>query len=260
MKFTPLPGLAILALTPVAHAQITYSTGFESPTFTAGAPIEGNDGWARGSGLAAQILASSAQAQSGTQSAFLPGVVNPGFTAESIGLTYGGPTGTALNPVTLSASFFVDPATSPTNRFFSLQMSSGLSSGSTFGGISIDFNGNIRVGTGPAALSSAAGDLTTNRLADYQNRWITLSVTHTGTSIIGSVSGLGTSTGASSVTSSALARGGSFSHVILAADGLTTTNGGAYVDNFKVESVPEPTTMTVLGLAALIASKRKKKA
>jgi hypothetical protein len=51
---------AVLAVTPAARAQVVlYTTGFEPPTFTAGNPVAGQDGWSAPIGAAAGAIATN---------------------------------------------------------------------------------------------------------------------------------------------------------------------------------------------------------
>jgi len=58
----------------------------------------------------------------------------------------------------------------------------------------------------------------------------------------------------------AFTAGSSAVDLIFASDAGNTTNGNLFLDDVSIEAVPEPASMLVLGCAAMIAARRKKKA
>jgi len=262
MKKTILAMTVLAALSAVASAQ--WVTGFESP-YVPGS-LTGQDGWLAGSGgtAAPNGGVTNSFARTGLQSAqysFVNGVgTNTIFSNGKVAAF----TPTAAAPVQLTYSFYMDPVTGANvNRAWWGMLGTGVNASNVYAGVSFGQDGNIRFGLSYSEMygSTAAAWLSQNRLADMSGRWLDVSIIANGANVTATVSGLGTSTGAATVTATR-ARTGAITHVVMSSDWLVVSansTGTAYFDDMSIAAVPEPATMLALGagVAALLRRRRK---
>jgi hypothetical protein len=135
------------------------------------------------------------------------------------------------------------------NRFGALSFSSSSTIGNSVLGISISNGGVVRAGTTYNNLWQGTGLAT---LTGFADKWLTLSLTFDRTTGAGTV-GI---TGADTNFSANFTAANTMTQLVLADDWSTSANASAnnmYFDDVVYTAVPEPATMTVLGLGALAA-------
>lgn len=264
MKKTILAMTVLAALSAVGSAQ--WVSDFEAPSHNVGT-LAGQGGWLAGSGGTSlpNGEVSNALAATGTQSAryaFVNGVGSNTIFSNARAAAF---TPTVSAPVQLTYSFYMDtPAGANVNRAWWGMLGTGVNSSNVYAGVSFGQDGNIRFGLtyGEMYGSTPAAWLSQNRLADMSGRWLTVSITADGANATATVSGLGTTTGLSTVTATR-AKVGAITHVTMSSDWLASSansTGTAYFDDMTVAAVPEPATLLALGAGAAALLRRRRKA
>jgi hypothetical protein len=262
----------LLVAATSAFGQVSYSTGFESPTFTAGLALTGQDSWVAGSGTGTNVPAvSSTMAYTGTQSVQLNGYPGAGSTFTSSGRAFAAGTPAGVNPMlAMSARLWVDSIAA--DRYFGIQFGTAAGATSTSLGMALSGNGLRGGGGGYANFNGlATGLLQARTTADFLGRWVGLSVvadrTLTTNNVVYTFTGLGTSGGLATETFTTSVNFGTqnITHIAVVADWSDTSTGStglAFVDDvsFSASPVPEPASMAALGLGALALIRRRKKA
>ncbi len=248
--------LLVLAVAAVSasQAQILYSTGFEAPTYTAGSGVNAIDGWANGSGGGVPNVVSTDVAASGTQSLRFAQTAATSFSSVRRALPTLG--ATIATPAVISVQVYVASSTGAdrlSGMYFGSTATSTL--GGTTAGMTLGGDGKVRMGSTWLSTYDVAFDAQA-AAGTFADRWITFSMSFNGAQVTASMSGFSDN----AVYSKTFTPGGALGNINLGTDyaGTTGATGTTYFDNLKVESVPEPATMTLLALGALAARRRKK--
>jgi hypothetical protein len=269
MRKFALIGLAMLATS--AFSQVNYSSNFDPAAYAPGL-LQGQDGWAAGSGSSNLPTVTNNVSFSSPQSVMLIGNPGTGSTFMSTGRAFAAGT-PSVNTMILTASAQIRVDSVGADRYFGIAFGTGNTATSGRLGVFIGGNG-LRGGGGSYAAFNGltTGQLQARTQADYLGRWIGVSLIADRSSTVNNVTfqftGLGTSGGNATET---FVRSVNFAGINLAAvqvvsdwSNSSASNGLAFIDNaqFGANPVPEPGTMIALGLgaAALLRRRRNKKA
>lgn len=206
--------------TVVANATTVYSTGFENPPFTLGS-LNGQNGWATFGN--ANIVVQNSVVKSGLQAVEIDAGTN-----QSGPLHFDSP-GTGV-VVRLQADIYLTTSSNETAWQF------GVYNG--FGGINILPDGSLQIAapgfpvTGPLVNR----DVWNNFRIDYNEVTGHFNVFLNGTPV---------------ATNEAMFNGFAYSFATLNSFGYTGANDKAFLDNFSVNTVPEPSSLLLLGSGVL---------
>ena len=252
-----LASLALFAaLGSAAFAQTIFSTGFDAPTYTAGATVVGQDGWAIGSGSGSYQTVSNAVSFAGGQSlTFAPA---GGSSFASVIRSF---TSVANTAYTLSTKIRIAGTTS-VDRTFGLYLST-TTLGNTYLGATISGAGGLRVGKTWSDTYKTTADATA-AAGTFADRWLDLVLKLDGAGN-GTVAFSGFSDGAVyNYSFTGVTNTSGTKYVNVGTDYLATTAspGTGSFDNLSLVSttpVPEPATMAILGLGAAALLRRKRR-
>ncbi|ARU40712.1 hypothetical protein CCB80_05985 [Armatimonadetes bacterium Uphvl-Ar1] len=263
-KIALLGATALIAIPGIASAQFSYSTNFDS--FAIG-NVATQDGWVAGSGTSNVPVITNNASLSPSQSVLLAtGTTGSNFASVGKAFAIGAPSaGTQI--LKGSASIFVSSTTG--DRYFGIGFGTSAFATSGFIGVALSADGLRGNGGGYASYNAGStGILQARNTADFIGRWVDVSFVAdrgaTTNNVTFTFSGLGTGFGNATETFTKSVNFGTtnLTHAQIFHDWDTTGSfqGSAFLDNasFSAEAVPEPATMTVLGLAALAAARRRK--
>ncbi len=254
--------VALLAAAGVAHAQVIYSTGFESPTFAPGS-INGQGGWVNGSSAGATQSISGAFARSGSQS--LQWDNSAAVSFYSVRRPFDGQDGaiSAATPLEISTWLYITPNTQSDRLYGIYANNTGTGTLGTIAlGMTIGGDGTVRAGTAWVDTYSGAGLFQDAALV---GDWVRLVLTYDGTggsaAIFDSANNNLFSTNFAAVSlANTNANGASTWGVNLGSDynALTNRAGIGYMDDFEVRIIPAPGTALALTVGLLAATRRRR--
>jgi hypothetical protein len=265
--------IALAIAVPTIVSAQSYSTGFENMTSN-GASVNGQDGWV--------VLPTTAPAQWQVWNNSQVPFQTP-YGSQFLFSTWQGGTGTGgdqgagraftnANPgigLVLQTKLFVPDGSWHTGRSVGIHFATAASATSVFAGLSIDGAGRVKFGTSYGEFYSTATSgahlFASGRRADLVDRWLDLrlEVIQATGEVNYSISGLGTTGGASTITGSRTRSTATINHFFLAHmwASSSTENINAAWDNVSLNPVPEPATMAALalGVGAIAARRRRNK-
>lgn len=261
--FRRLAILALLLSGTCAHAQVTFTSNFDSAAYTPGT-LSGQDGWVVGSGTTNVPAVTTTAFNSSPQSVLLVG--NPGtgstFSTSAHPFAAGAPSA-STNLLQASATIRVD-SVGGADRYFGIGF--GTSALATSGFMAIALGGNgLRGGGGSyASFNNLTGGLLQARTtADFLGRWITVSIVAdrsiTTNNVTFTFSGLDTTGGAATEVFTKSVNFGTtnlaFVQVISDWGSTNTFNGTAFVDDVSFSAtgvaVPEPHQIAMMATTGL---------
>jgi len=206
--------------TVAANASIIYGTSFENPAFTLGS-LSGQNGWATFGN--ANVVVQNAIVKSGLQA-----VEIDARTTQSGALHFDSP-GTGV-VVSIQADIYLTSSSNETAWQF------GVYNG--FGGINILPGGSLQILTPgfPVTGPLVNRDVWNNFQIDYNEVAGQFNVFLNGTPV---------------ATNEAMFSGFGYSFATLNSFGYTGANDVAFLDNFSVSAVPEPSSLLLLGSGIL---------
>ncbi|MDI9641386.1 PEP-CTERM sorting domain-containing protein [Kamptonema cortianum] len=255
LKLTkPLLFAAAFSAVAASHAQILFSTGFEtSEGYTVGSSAVGVAGWAAGSGSGNSQTVSTDYAASGSNSLkFDNSTLNSFYSIRN--------TWTAsASPLRFSTRVWVT-GNNGADRLYGLLLGATPTStmGGTVFGMTIGGDGVVRAGKTWSSTYSGTGIGTANA-GTFSDRWLTFELEIDP----GTGDGVARASGFSdsNVITSNFTAVATPQNIQVSTDYNTTAArlGIGYFDDVKVEVVPEPATMMILGAgaAALLARRRR---
>lgn len=251
-----------------ANAQVTYSSNFDPSLYSVGGLV-GQDSWIAGSGTSNLPQVTNNKSNSPTQSVLLVGNVGSGSNFESNARAFAAGLSTPDTfMLKASAKIWVD-AIGGADRYFGIGF--GVSALATGGRLGVAIGGNgLRGGGGTYAAYNGltSGLLQSRTTADFLGRWVDVSVVAdrslTTNNVVFTFGNLGTSGGSATetFTTSADFTGLNLSHIQVFSDwgSSSAVSGTAFIDDVQFQAVPEPATMTALGLGVAALLRRRKKA
>ncbi len=212
------------------------------------------------------LALSSAQSYSPTQALYQSTEATPRKSATGITPS----TGTDANPLVYSFRFLDITGTGNLRQFGTLQdydpasaqllaigaynaatdRRTGLAATATQ--LNTYYSARITFGTGAPAWFILNGDGAPTRSPG----WRELSIVVTDTKVDFRVDGVSAVQGIAPVQNFNLVPGLTFDHITLGS-GLSSANGGAYYDDAKVQILPEPVSLALLGLGCLFLRRRR---
>lgn len=261
MRASRLCAAVVLTAGAVAHAQVLYSTGFESPAFAPGS-ANGQDGWLNGSSTGVNQSVTASFARSGLQSLQWNNTSNVTFS--SVRRQFDGQNGaiTPATPLEISTWLYIDQS-SGDQRLYGIYAMNGLGTlGVTTLGMTVGGDGTVRAGTFWSSTYSGAGVFQDSSLV---GSWIQLVLSYDGTggsaaifdaannpvfSIDFAAVSLGNANGA----------GANLWGVNIGSDysGTADRTGTGYMDDLRVRIIPAPGTALALTVGLLAATRRRR--
>ncbi|MCA0362342.1 MAG: PEP-CTERM sorting domain-containing protein [Armatimonadetes bacterium] len=238
--------LAVLAVG--AQAQV-YSTSFEAPTFSVG-DLNGQDGWSSTNSGTPTWTISGDRAKTGTQSVKWSDAGVPSTSS----FAWRDVSSFATNPVpglTASFSVFIEQNSAASRRFgFDVFYDS-----SDWTRLVIDKNtgifANTNIGSGTLSQVGTLGTAAAGRWVD-----ISVSINFVTRAVSAKVDGINI---AMPSLSAATTQASDIDLFRGLNNPLSGETGLAYFDDVTYEAVPEPTTMALLALGAVVANRRRNK-
>lgn len=242
----------LLGANPAQGAPLLVSN-FESPTYTAGAALGGQDGWTGGSVVTPDTFGSGYTfALAGSQSAMATTAVRKyfssvGATASDIyELSWLQATPDAVGLTAYQGIYLINAAN---------QTPTGIVAKNVGGTVNIWLSGNTEVDTGVTYLAGGGGAPTLNNIYKFTMQFDFGSAQMTGFSQLngGSITSLGSVAISNTLTAANVAANyGVF---------LYNSSGVSGFDNIQLTAVPEPSTvaMALLGLGILSFARRSRR-
>ncbi len=252
IRLALLLGLFLAVASPL-RAGVLYDTGFETPAFTAGNVLSGQDGFLALYGDVASTIG-TAHPQAGNQAVQVSGSALPSLGSGTflVGSETYKPldydTATGLSTIDLSADVRLDGPATPNNDQISANLVLNSGAGDILGELALSSDGHAYAFGSKASDTYQFGtsvDLNTyhnlRMVADFAGKSVTYYLDGT---LLGS---LGFD---SSVTSTVF---GGPSLAVIAVDDASfdRTPYTAYFDNLTVSSVPEPSALALLAIGGV---------